>query len=76
MSTDACWIGHFPVEPGIFVSHRALLCQTMHFAVEPGFLCRTSVIMMHIYALIFDQLWKSYPIHLRVTVVLHRQSSN
>ena len=23
--------------PGIFVSNRAFLCQTMHFAVEPGF---------------------------------------
>ena len=37
MSTDACWGGHFCVEPGIFVSNRAFLCQTMHFAVEPGF---------------------------------------
>ena len=33
MSTDACWGGHFCVEPGIFVSNQA-------------FLCRTSVIML------------------------------
>ena len=37
LSTDACWGGHFCVEPGIFVSNRAFLCRTMHFAVEPGF---------------------------------------
>ena len=37
MSTDACWGGHFCVEPGTFVSNRAFLCRTMHFAVEPGF---------------------------------------
>ena len=37
MSTGACWVGHFYVEPGIFVSNRAFLCRTMHFAVEPGF---------------------------------------
>ena len=27
MSTDACWGGHFCVEPGIFVSNRAFLCR-------------------------------------------------
>ena len=37
MSTEACWGGHFCVEPGIFVSNRAFLCRTMHFAVERGF---------------------------------------
>ena len=37
MSTDACWGGHFSVEPGIFLSNRAFFCRTMHFAVEPGF---------------------------------------
>ena len=37
MSTDACWRGHFCIEPGIFVSIRAFLCRTMHFTVEPGF---------------------------------------
>ena len=35
MSTDACWGGHFCVEPGFLC--RAILCQTMHFAVESGF---------------------------------------
>ena len=24
-STDACWAGHFSVEPGIFVSNRAIM---------------------------------------------------
>ena len=44
MSTDACWVGHFCVERGIFVSNQAFLCRTMHFAVELGFLCRMIVI--------------------------------
>ena len=37
MSTNACWVGHFCVEPDIYVSNRAILCRTMHFAVEPDF---------------------------------------
>ena len=37
MSTDACWGGHYSVEPGIFRSNRAFFGRTMHFAVEPGF---------------------------------------
>ena len=48
MATDACWVGHFCVILGIFVSN--------YFHVEPGifvsnraFLCRTSVIMRHHY---------------------------
>ena len=28
MSTDAYWVGHFCVEPGIFVLNRAFLCRT------------------------------------------------
>ena len=37
MATDACWVGHFCVEPGIFVSKHVFLCQTGHFSVKPGF---------------------------------------
>ena len=41
MATDACGVGHFRVEPGIFVSNhvfcvsnRAVLCRTWLFCVE------------------------------------------
>ena len=37
MSTDACWVRQFCVEPGIFVSNHAFCCRTGHFAVESGF---------------------------------------
>ena len=45
MAADTCWVGHFLVEPGIFVSHHVFLCRTGQFWVEPGFLCQTTVIM-------------------------------
>ena len=44
MAIDACLVGNFCVEPGIFVSIHVLLCRTGHFCVEPAFLCRTSII--------------------------------
>ena len=34
MSTDACWGGHFCVEPGIFVSNHAFSCRTGLFCVK------------------------------------------
>ena len=45
MAADTCWVGHFLVEPGIFVSHHVFLCRTWQFWVEPGFLCQSTVIM-------------------------------
>ena len=36
MSTDACWIGHFGIEPRIFASNHVFWCRTMHVSVEPG----------------------------------------
>ena len=38
---DACWVGHFCVEPGIFVSNHAFCCGT------ECFLCQTRVIFVH-----------------------------
>ena len=28
MATDACWVGHFCVEPSFFVLNHAFLCRT------------------------------------------------
>ena len=31
MATDACWVGHCCVEPGVLVSNHVFLCLTWHF---------------------------------------------
>ena len=49
--SDACWVRHFCVEPGIFVVNRAFLCRrTMHNAVERDFLCPTSIIKTDLFS--------------------------
>ena len=45
MATGACWVGHFRVEPGIFVSNHVFLCQPSVFVTNRALLCETSVIM-------------------------------
>ena len=44
MTTDACWLGHFCVEPVIFVSNHVFLCRTRQFCYNNIIKCynRTS----------------------------------
>ena len=50
MATDAAWVGHFCVDPGILVSNHVFLCRTGHFWCRTGpLLCRTSVMIFSTY---------------------------
>ena len=67
MWTDACWVGHFCVEPDIFVSNRAFSVEPCTLLSNQAFLYRTSVtitnnaidIKTHIFcsALLYSVRW-------------------